>query len=248
MIPFTDIKNFTQFNDEYEILFSMHTIFRTGDIKPLGNNSTLYQVNLQLTKDNDELLYALTERMRDEIHESNPCTLLNTAHDDQEKSLLYNQLRLVKDHQGANGEALSFFKKSCRIKQILLHSNHPDLATLYNNIASRYNSTGDYHNALVLYEKSHETLQKARPSERLVSATSHNNIASTYNNMEQYSEALVVFEKSHEIYQQILLPNHPDLTNSYDNIGSTYNTMGEYKRSSYGSLSIVENLSKIAPA
>ena len=54
------------YQTEEEILFSMHSIFRIGQIEQIDENNRLWQVDLTLTNDNDPQLYALTERMREE--------------------------------------------------------------------------------------------------------------------------------------------------------------------------------------
>ena len=46
--------------------FSMHTVFRIGEITPMDGNSRLFQVKLILTSDNDKDLRALTDRIREE--------------------------------------------------------------------------------------------------------------------------------------------------------------------------------------
>ena len=51
---------------EEEVLFSMHTVFRIGEIKKIKNNNRLYQVTLTLTSDNDKQLQILTGRIREE--------------------------------------------------------------------------------------------------------------------------------------------------------------------------------------
>ncbi|CAF3186513.1 unnamed protein product, partial [Rotaria sp. Silwood2] len=45
----------------------MHTVFRIIDIKPLNNDARLYQVNLQLTSDDDEELRILTKYIANQI-------------------------------------------------------------------------------------------------------------------------------------------------------------------------------------
>ncbi|CAF1504905.1 unnamed protein product, partial [Adineta steineri] len=52
-------------NLEKQILFSMHTIFRIGEMKQIENR--LWEVKLTLTNDDDELLKSLTDYFREEI-------------------------------------------------------------------------------------------------------------------------------------------------------------------------------------
>jgi hypothetical protein len=50
--PFANIDEVSYFKMEKEILFSMHTVFRIGDITKIDNNNPLYEVKLRLTADN----------------------------------------------------------------------------------------------------------------------------------------------------------------------------------------------------
>ena len=54
--PFASIKEVSYFKKEEEILFSMHTVFRIGEIKQIDKNNPLYQVELTLTSDDDPQL------------------------------------------------------------------------------------------------------------------------------------------------------------------------------------------------
>ncbi|CAF1351267.1 unnamed protein product [Adineta steineri] len=69
-VPFAFIKEVSYYKEEDEILFSMHTVFRVGAIKQIGNNNQLYQVELQLTSDDDQQLRLLTDRIREEASSS----------------------------------------------------------------------------------------------------------------------------------------------------------------------------------
>ncbi|CAF1519460.1 unnamed protein product, partial [Rotaria sordida] len=65
--PFASIREVSYFYTEDEMLFSMHTVFRICDIKPMTENNRLYEVILTLMSDVDEDLCALTDSIRDEI-------------------------------------------------------------------------------------------------------------------------------------------------------------------------------------
>ncbi len=65
--PFASIREVSYYKTEEEILFSMHTVFRIGEITNIGNNSSLYQVELTLASDDDQQLHTLIEHIREEI-------------------------------------------------------------------------------------------------------------------------------------------------------------------------------------
>jgi hypothetical protein len=65
--PFASIEQFSCLETEAEILFSMHTVFRIVDVKQIDNHNRLYQVELQLTDDDDDELRVLTKCIAEDI-------------------------------------------------------------------------------------------------------------------------------------------------------------------------------------
>ncbi len=63
--PFASIRDVIYFQGEDEALLSMHTVFRINDI---NENNRAHQVNLTLTRDNDQDLLVLTDRMQEETY------------------------------------------------------------------------------------------------------------------------------------------------------------------------------------
>jgi hypothetical protein len=118
-VPFANISNASYFPSENEILFSMHTVFRIGEIQQIDGNDRLWLVKLTLTNDNDSQLTALTEHMRQETKcdhsgwhrlgmllvrlaefdkdEQLYQILLNQTTDDRLKPDLYQMLGSIKD-------------------------------------------------------------------------------------------------------------------------------------------------------
>ena len=247
--PFAAIREVSYFQTEEEILFSMHAVFRIGDIKQIDGNNPLYQVDLQLTSDDDPQLRALTERIRKEtsgstgwkrlgqlllkIGQFNKAeelykALLEQTSEEGEKAHYYNQLGYAKNFQGKYEKAIGYYKKSLKINQRTLASNDSVLATLYNNIAGVYENMKEYSKALSFYEKALEIRQKILHPNHPHVASSYNNIGGVYNNMKEYSKALSFYERALEIKEKTLPPNHPSLATSYNNIGLAYDNMVEY--------------------
>ncbi|CAF3663159.1 unnamed protein product [Adineta steineri] len=249
--PFASIKEESYFKEEEEILFSMHTVFRVSAIKQMDNKNQLYQVELQLTSDDDHQLRLLTDRIREEasgstgwrrlgtllliISQFNKAeelynVLLEQKSDESEKAYYYHQLGYIKHNQGDYKKAILYYEQAVEIREKFLPSNHRDLATSYNNIGSVFNRIGEYSKALSYYEKALEIREKFLPSSHPDLASSYNNIGSVYNRMGEYSKALSYYEKTLEILGKALPSNHPYLAISYSNIGLVYNNMGEYSK------------------
>jgi tetratricopeptide (TPR) repeat protein len=249
--PFAAIHDVSYFNTEEEILFTMHSVFRIGDITRMDKNNPLYQVELKLIADDDEQLRTLTERIREETSgktgwsrlgqlllklnqfdkaEELYKVLLEQTSDDSEKAHYYNQLGYCKNNQGDYEKATEYYEQGLEIYQRTLPSNHPLLATFYNNIGAVYENVGQYSKALSVHEKALEIYQKTPPPNHPDLAASYSNIGLVCDNMGEYSKALSFYEKSLEIREKTLPPNHPDLATSYNNIGLVYDNMEEYSK------------------
>ncbi|CAF0721296.1 unnamed protein product [Adineta steineri] len=249
---FASISDVSYFRMEDEVLFSMHTIFRIEDIKPMDGNNDLYQVNLTLTNDNDPDLRTLTDHIRQETFPDSKGwfrlgqllikmgqfikaqevyeVLLHQATNESDGVNIYHQLGCIKDSQGEYQEALTFHANALRIRRQLLPSIHPHLAMSYNNIGLVYKNMGDYPKALSYYEKAFAIRQQSLPSNHLDLAVSYNNIGLVFYIMGDYPKALLSHEEALAIRQQSLPSNHPDLGASYNNIGIVYDNMGDYAK------------------
>jgi tetratricopeptide (TPR) repeat protein len=256
--PFASIRGVSFFPEEDEMLFAMHTVFRINDIKPLGENNRLFEVNLTLTGDNDQDLSVVTDRIREEtfpdsegwyrlgellikMGQSDKAqevyeVLLDQTTNESEKTTIYSQLGSVKSDQGEYQEAVTFYEKALALVQQSLPPNHPSLASNYNNIGSAYDGMGDHPKALSHYEKALAIDQQSLPPNHPNLAASYLNIGSVYHKMDDYPKALLSYEKALAIQQQSFPPNHPDLAQSYNNMGVVYDSMGDYPKalSSYG--------------
>ncbi|CAF1099611.1 unnamed protein product [Adineta steineri] len=249
--PFASVKQFSRFEEEDEILFSMHAVFRIGAIKQMGNNDQLYQVELQLTADDDEQLHRLTECISKEVMSATgwkrlSVLLVKTGHFDKaeelykvlleqpssesDKALYYNNLGCIKNDQGDYKQAIEYYEKALGVCEKTLPANLRSLATSYSNMGGVYGYIGEYSKALSFYEKALEIREKILPANHPESGAFHNNIGLVYYNMGEYLKALSFYEKALGIYKENLPENHPALSSSYNNIGSVYDNVGEYSK------------------
>ncbi|CAF1322133.1 unnamed protein product [Adineta steineri] len=250
--PFASVSDVSYFHTDDEVLFSMHTIFRIGDIEPLDEKDNLYQVNLTLINDNDQDIHTLTDHIRQETFPDKEgwfrlgllstkmgdfskseqiyeVLLLQTTNE-SDKACIYDQLGQTKFNQGQYPEALTYYEKSLAIYEKTLPSNHLNLAYSHNNIGLVYDSMGDYPKALSFHEKALEIGQQSLPSNHPDLGGSYNNIGMVYDSMGDYPKALSFHEKALAIGQQSLPSNHPSLGAFYGNMGNMYYSMGEYSR------------------
>ncbi|CAF4171022.1 unnamed protein product, partial [Adineta steineri] len=250
--PFASVAGISKFQNEEEVLFSMHSVFRIQNIKQMGGNNRLYEVNLTLTADNDPELSRLTDYIRKESYPGSEGwyrlglvlwkmgqfdkaediyqVLLDQTEDDKNKADIYVHLGMIKDEQGKYEEALTLYKKSLAMYQKTLPPNHLSLASSYNNIGNVHYIMGNYPKALSSHEKAIEIRQQSLPSNHPDLAKSYGNIGLVYADIGNYPKALSSHEKALEIHQQYLPSNHPDLAKSYNNIGLVHYNMGDYPK------------------
>ncbi|CAF0951520.1 unnamed protein product [Adineta steineri] len=260
--PFARITELSYYEaQEEEVLFSMHTVFRVNEIKQMDSNNQLYQVELQLTSDDDQQLRLLTDRIRKEVGgtgwqrlgdlllkigqlnkaEELYNVLLEQTSDKGEKAIYYNQIGYVHSTLGDYGNAISYYEQGLKIQQKSLPSNHPSLAISYTNIGVVYKSMEEYSKALLFYEKALEIRQKTLSSNHLELAVLYSNIGGVYNSMKEYLKALSSHEKALEIREKTLSSDHPSLATSYNSIGGVCGNMKDYSRA----LSFYEKALKI---
>jgi Tfp pilus assembly protein PilF len=237
---FANVKNVSYFEEEEEILFSMHSVFRIGQVKQIeATNTRLWPVELTLTGDHDPQLQELTKSMQKDTEgptgwfrlgrlmmkvaqydkaEQVFEMILDRTTDEKEIGRIYYYLGWIKDDQGKHAEAITYYEKSLKIQQKTLPANHPDLADSCSNIRGVYYNMGEYSKALPYYEKALEILQKTLPVNHPSLATSYNNIGNVYNNMSEYSKALSYLERALNIFQLSLPPNHPSIETVKENV------------------------------
>ena len=247
---FALLDNVSYYQDvEQEVLFSMHTVFRLGEIEQLEHPSQrLWQVNLTLTDEHDPKLLALTKTMREAtsgatgwyrlgqllltvnaLHKAEELymTLLERSlTENHERAHIYHMLGMLKNDQGDYPTAVLFFEKSLNIQERILPRNDLNLASTYNNIGSVYDQLREYSKALSFQEKALAIRQQLLPLNHPDLATSFDNIGRVYSKMGDYSKALSFYQKDLDISIKSLPSNHPDLATSYNNIALVYNRMG----------------------
>ncbi|CAF1508287.1 unnamed protein product [Rotaria sordida] len=253
--PFINVNNVGFYGDqEEEILFSTHTIFRIDRIERIDDKHTdrLWQVNLVLTGNQDDDFSKLTVHLREELNAvgtgwtrlgqiliklGEPAKaehlyqlLLEKASSDECKAQYNGQLGSVYLIMGEYSKAITFYERAIDVNKKMSPPSQFHLAALHNNIGSVYAKMGEYSKALSSYKRAVDIDKIILPPNHPDLASDYNNIGLVYYSMGEYSKALSSHERSLEIKKTALPPNHPNLANSYNNIGTVYNNMGEYSK------------------
>ena len=249
--PFAAVDGISDYDAEKEILFSMHTVFRIRESNRIDNTNLLYQVDLELTANDDEQLRNLTKRISQEVTgptgwgrlgslllkidqfnkaEEVYLTLLEQTSSQRYRAHYYSQLGFIKDHQDDYNKALDYYKKALEIEQKIYPTDHRIFSTSYNNIGGVYHSMKQYSKALLCYEKDLEISLKTRSSDDHHLAVLYNNIGTVCDRMNEYSKALMFYQKVLKIELKTHPDNHPTLITTYSNIAGTFCSIGDHAK------------------
>jgi len=246
--PYANVRDVSAYQTEEEILFSMHSIFRIGEIKSIDKNDRVWEVELTLTGDNDPQLHELTERIRNDLEGSNGWIrlaklmgklgqqmkaeslfkiLLEQVNNDEEKGNIFYELGLTQLNQAKYTEAIESYQQSTDIREKYLPSKHSLIAKCYNSIGHVYDCMGEYTKALTYHENALEIFQDILTLDDHELGGSYAYLANTYKFLGNYSKALTYFEKALEIYEKTLPSNHPSLGTMYGQIGNVYTALSD---------------------
>ncbi|CAF0724570.1 unnamed protein product [Adineta steineri] len=251
--PYVSVNDIGQFNDEEEILFSMHTIFRIGEMTEIDDR--LWKVNLTLTSDTDSQLKCLTDYTRHEMmsapgwfrmgflmHKMGKFekaleiftmllqTKLDNDFDVDELLRTMINVRIGDMHatMGTYTNALDHFDEALKYFQIVFPSDNPVFSPIFSHIARVYASMHNYTMALSYLKKALEIMEKTLPPNHPDLASNHNNTGMIYQSMGNYVMALSYLEKALEIWDKSLPSTHPNLALNYNNIAAVHQSMHNY--------------------
>ena len=250
--PFAPLNNISYYSDsEMEILFSMHTVFRIGDVEQIEDR--LWQVNLVLTSDTDQQLKCLGDYMRNELGGKTVWhRMLNLMGRMDKYEICIEACKRLLDATPEYGlenfatlltdtlkyAAVGYFLQAhCKnapfeiipeIQQKSIAPNQPELSTSYQSLGSACDWMEDCKIALSYYEKILEIQEKFLPPNHPKLVITYHSIGGMHQYMGDYSTALSYFEKILEIQQKSLSHDHPDLGSTYDEIGTIHKLMGDY--------------------
>lgn len=249
LTPFASLDNDSHYQDEKEILFSMHSIFEIGEVYQIDER--LWRVELLSTTNTDQKMSVLCDCMRKTIIDNEEDSWGQLGHlllkmgeyNEAERIFkaivdrysVFNPNRMtclnafyglgsIKWLQSDYTHALLFFHKALQL-------NIPHCITfapIYIGIALVHTSMGNYSAALLTHKKTLEILQKYAGDNDEKLAVTYGHIGDTYITLGRPLDALLYLKKSLEIQQNLLPSNHPDLAVSYNWMGEAYRLAGYY--------------------
>ncbi|CAF1666592.1 unnamed protein product [Adineta ricciae] len=246
--PFASIKEYSQFPEEHEILFSTHTIFRIDRVTV--QNDGLYYVHLSLTNGNhDKNLYELLAYRRKEI-EGQTCIhrlaqLLYRMGKFQHAKHFFQILRgttfswdeiFQLSHYIARidcqiGDLKHATAQQAIAMQFYAGRNPALTADIYVGMAEIFLRSDMLEDSLELYKRAYTIAEQSPTINDHSKVLYLNNIGFVLNLQKNYDQALAHFEKALDIAVVRFPSTHPDIANTYQNIGSLYFDKRDFKMS-----------------
>ena len=245
----------SQFADEEEILFLIHSVFCIGDVKDLGER--LWHVKLIITDDNDPELNRITRCLREEILtqdgwdrmaslmcrmgkfekalEIHSSMLQATSDDDEEALEIARASMAIKTGTsylalGRYSTTISSFEEALEIFQRYLSPDADAFAGIYLMIGAAQYRMADYVLALSNLEKVQKISQQSPSFPRATMTLIYKTIGLVHHTMGDYPLALSNFETALEIQRTVLPHYHPVLIMTCNNMATAQQQMGSYSR------------------
>lgn len=126
-------------------------------------------------------------------------------------------------------ESINLLLQAKEIRERILGSEHPEMATIYNELSEAYEKLGIYAMAEESCRKTLEIRKKAFGEDHPDVAAGYNDLALVKEKQGKYIEAEELYRKSLSIRENVLGENHPDTAESYNNLAALYVRQGKYK-------------------
>lgn len=250
--PFADIRQYSKYKSESEILFMVGSIFRLK--KMYQNKDRVWVIELTLCSDDDHDTRNLFQYMKKyygggdneanllnfgqilrrmgkfDVAETFYRRLLNElSSNDPLLISLYYSLGLVLKEKKEYDSSLEYFYKSLKLLKQSSPQDYRKISMRYNVIGSIYQRKNEYDSAISWFNKGIEILQKNNVNDYVTMAHFYNNMALVYERQNKYKEALKFNKITLEIREEHLPSNHSDIAVSYSNIGSNHRRLGNSK-------------------
>ena len=245
--PFGDIGQWSDGQDEGEVLIMPGALFRIDEVKK-DENDGVWVVQLHLTNDDDELKETFSH-MKATIGEENDLDslgrILIEMGDYEQSQKFYErmncdlQMKSIRcqvglgkaaDRQNDGEAALSHYKRAMETGEATLDPSHGMLGEIYSLIGGVHcYRRQDYNEALIHLKKARDIHEKrATATYSLPLSTTYYHLGTTYDGMSNYEAAIKYLMKALDIRQTVLPPNHHLIAATHNNIGCTYHNQGDY--------------------
>ncbi|CAF3700065.1 unnamed protein product, partial [Rotaria sp. Silwood1] len=213
--PFADIRKFSSFSKEEEILLSMGTIFRIDKIEQHSSDSFYFELTMCMGN-TDPQHKALYDYAKEEI----ACT----------KKMNYSTYGKFLALMSNFDSSIAYYRQVLSLVPDQLQLNDTDLATIHNDFAYAYRDSRRYQEALKHYEIALKIRLKQGSTHEEDLATTYSDYGWLLMNMNDIQKALDFHQRALNIRERILGHNNGDTAMSYNCIGLAAAYTGDFDR------------------
>ncbi|CAF4814250.1 unnamed protein product [Rotaria sp. Silwood1] len=244
-ITFADIRQFSTYPEEEEVLFDLNACFQ---IESMQENESVHIIKMNLsnegqkiTKDYIELTQKETEeisvsiifgRLLCDLGEYDKSQkyfqyLFNSSQNEDRSWIEFNIGRAL-DYKGEWDEAREYYDHAYDRMMKSKPARVKDSARVLNNIGVILDNQGKYDEALDYYQRALKIREEFYPSDHVDIAASLNNIGLILSDRGNYNEAFDYHQRALKIRNKFYTPDHVDIAASLYNIGNILSDQGKY--------------------
>jgi CHAT domain-containing protein len=130
-----------------------------------------------------------------------------------------------------DAQAVAFAERAIAIKEDLLGTDAPGLATTLDNAGVLFFVRGDYERAAPLYERARQILSRAAAEDERYEAELgrvHSHLGPLFQELGQYSTAREHYERSLEVFRETLGSAHTQVAMTANNLATLLSKIGDY--------------------
>jgi len=121
---------------------------------------------------------------------------------------------------GEREEARVMYDRTLAIRERLLGSEHPDVATALQNVGTALHLSGSHREAMALFERGLAIQEKTLGAQHPAVAVGINNIAASHHALGEFAQARELQERALAIFEHALGPDHPDVALGLHNLAT----------------------------
>lgn len=212
-VKFADIRRWSKFPDEQEVLFDLNSTFfihsvrlETLTVEDTGSKVQIWRIYMTASNSGQIITHPYIDEVYRQIKEMSA-------------SIVFGRLMCNK---GSYDQALEYFK------HLLDYPGYEDVAWIEFNIGRSYRFKGNFEEARKYYDLAYNRMMNDKPKRIKDSARIIRNIGKLSRDQGKYVEALDFYQRSLEIQETFLDSNHPDIANSLGSIGEIFDDQGNY--------------------
>ncbi|CAF1228331.1 unnamed protein product [Didymodactylos carnosus] len=203
---FTDIKEFSAFPEEEEVLFDLGACFSIDSFE-YDEEEKLWTQKMSATDRGLEIVEEYMEFRRKEMAEFDVV-------------IMFGNLLL---DMGEYLKAQKYFENLIRVRP-----DHEHAPSIYGNIAIAHYYKGEYDDAMTNYKKAYDIFINTKPIRYPDAARALNGIGIINRLKQNYDAALESYEQALLLYQKKYKPVHIEVANTLNSIGIIHNKKNEF--------------------